>query len=325
MRQVVDMAGAMDGSALAKLGPEEFLWQGFPLNTVGILAAGSGRSKSFRALQMGVAVSCSDPAADLMNLRPLKHGRVVYYVCEDSMRIVLNRLDSIAKLLSKESKREMTANFSIQILNGENFDLLVDSEASRLEQETKGCCFVLLDTLNDFHRGDTKLGRDMLQLVKNTHRIACNNEQVILFPHHLNKQGIQDAEEALSANLVSVTGAAEITNKARYVEIMLGMTKHQATLYRDAVTRQRIPDRDIKRYVCVHTPKTTGSAEIEPVWMRKNNDGIQLPAQLRLVSDTDPQVDGVIETAVVHDTDSTPANDAAPGAVKKSKRVRQND
>ena len=83
----------------------DFIWPGFLAGTVGALIAPGATGKSFWALEAAMAVACTTPGGDLLQLAPARNGRVLYLAGEDPVPALVRRVHSIGQHLTLHQRR----------------------------------------------------------------------------------------------------------------------------------------------------------------------------------------------------------------------------
>ena len=96
----------------------DFLWPGLANDTVALIAGQDGVGKSYLALMKAIAVACSDPAADLLQVRPNRHGKVLMLENEDTMKVLRGRLKQLFRVIPASCISEIKSNLMIKIVDG---------------------------------------------------------------------------------------------------------------------------------------------------------------------------------------------------------------
>jgi len=116
----------------------DFIWPGFLAGTVGALVAPGATGKSFWALEAAMAVACSVPGGDLLDLKPRHTGRVVYLAGEDPELALIHRLHSIGQHLSLEARVSIAENLTIEPVIGKRLDIMNELHLRRVTQRARG-------------------------------------------------------------------------------------------------------------------------------------------------------------------------------------------
>lgn len=264
---------------------QEFLIPGLSRSTVACIGGQDGQGKSYMTLVQLVAISCADPAADLMGLQPVHHGRVLMIEAEDDADTVNERVHAILKLIPKRCHDEIHSNLRIKILDGcddgdglgeqMTFDLLNDADALKIQQLAAGHLIVVLDTLSDFHNANGNDPSAMTEYMKVCEQISKRNKQVVMNVHQVTKASVRESESGSTV----LVGAHAIAGKSSNIKLLFGLTSDEQKSLRCA-DGSVIPPDDVGLYVRVQHSKFSRGGNKASFYLKRNVDGVLLPIVL---------------------------------------------
>lgn len=83
----------------------DFIWPGFLAGTVGALVAPGATGKSYFSLEAAMSIACSVSGGDLLDIVPVRSGRVVYMAGEDPATALLQRIYAIGQHLAPDARK----------------------------------------------------------------------------------------------------------------------------------------------------------------------------------------------------------------------------
>lgn len=266
-------------SAFTNEPPElDFIWPRFLAGTVGALIAPGATGKSFWALEAAMAVGCEEKGGDLLGLRPMQTGRVVYLAGEDPPEALIRRVHSIGKHLSSGARESIAKNLELEAIVGKRFDVMNEKHLSGLMGRCDGARLVVLDTLSRIHQLDENSNGDMARVVATLEHLATCTGASVLYLHHTNKgsarHGQLDQQQA-------ARGASALIDNARWCGYVAKMTRDEAQKYsQQAYARRPIGERDRGLFVRFGVSKQ--NYDVAPIdkWYRRCEGGVLIPVRL---------------------------------------------
>lgn len=257
--------------------PLDFVWHGYLAGSVGALVAPGATSKTFWTVQaaMSVAAGCE---ADLIEIEPGGHGKVLYLAAEDPIPAIQHRLHAIGKHLPESAREAVGENLTLQSVLGDQLDLMSDKTTGQIIEQAKDCRLVVLDTLSRLHRLDENSNGEMARLVARMEHIAVSTGAAILFLHHTSKAAALTPGET---NQQAGRGASSLVDNSRWVGSLRRMSEEEGDKW------LRRPHQPVGaqhgRYVRWSAPKQNYSKPVEPRWYERVEGGVLLPVDLKPV------------------------------------------
>ena len=255
--------------------PLDFIWPGFLAGTVGALFAPGATSKSFFALQVGIAIASS---ADMLGLGVERTGRVVYLGLEDREDILHHRAHAIGQRLSPEAREAAAERFDILFLYGDGLDIMANDDSTAIVEYCAGSRLIIVDTFSRAHRLDENSNSDMARALSRLEWITRETGAALLFLHHISKGAGRNGE---GGDQHAARGASALTDNARYAAALAKMGPGLAEQLVDReVATGTIGEAGRGRYVQLTIPKNNYSAPIADRWYRRDVGGVLTPVDL---------------------------------------------
>ena len=255
--------------------PLDFIWPGFLAGTVGALVAPGATSKSFFALQAGIAISSG---VDMLGLGIERTGRVVYMGLEDRDDILHHRAHAIGRHLTTEAREAAAERFDILSLYGDGLDIMATDDSKAIVEYCRDARLIIVDTFSRAHRLDENSNSDMAQALSRLEWITRETGAGLLFLHHISKGAGRAGE---GGDQHAARGASALTDNARYAAALAKMSPGMAEdlVDRDVATAA-IGEAGRGRYVQLTIPKNNYSAPIPDRWYRRDAGGVLTPVDL---------------------------------------------
>lgn len=255
--------------------PLDFIWPGFLAGTVGALFAPGATSKSFLALQSGIAIASG---LDMLGLGVERTGRVVYMGLEDRDDILHHRAYAIGQRLSPEAREAAAERFDILSLYGDGLDIMAADDSKAVVEYCQGTRLIIVDTFSRAHRLDENSNSDMARALSRLEWITRETGAGLLFLHHISK-GSRRSDDGGDQH--AARGASALTDNARYAAALakMGPGMAEQLVDRDVATAV-IGEAGRGRYVQLTIPKNNYSAPISDRWYRRVADGVLEPVDL---------------------------------------------
>jgi RecA-family ATPase len=203
----------------------DFIWPGFLAGTVGALIAPGATGKSFWALEAAMAVACGMDGGDLLDLKPLYSGRVVYLAAEDPAPALIRRVHAIGKFLDPLAREVIAENLTIEPVMGKRLNVMDVEHLRRVVDYASGARLIILDTLSRIHNLDENSNGDMSRLISTLEYIADNTGSAVLYLHHVNKSSARDGK---SGQQHAARGASALIDNARWCGFVTRMSDDEA-------------------------------------------------------------------------------------------------
>ncbi|MEI7996721.1 MAG: helicase RepA family protein [Methylococcaceae bacterium] len=258
----------------------DFIWPGFLAGTVGALVAPGATGKSFFALEAAMSIACSVAGGDLVELSPVRTGRVVYLAGEDPAPALIRRVHAIGQHLNQQARESIAANLILEPIMGRRLDVMNERHLSRVVEFCQGTRLIVLDTLSRIHQRDENSNGDMAVLISVLEYVAARTGAAVLFLHHVNKgsamAGQTDQQQA-------ARGASALVDNARWCGYVVKMTKSESENLTDRhYDRQPIGDR---RGFFVRFGISKQNYDVTPLdkWFERKDGGVLMPIDLQSV------------------------------------------
>lgn len=203
----------------------DFIWPGFLAGTVGALVAPGATGKSFWALEAAMSVACGVAGGDLVGIKPIKTGRVIYFAGEDPEAALIRRVHSVGKHLDQISRNAIAANLFLEPIMGKQLDVINPAHLTQLIEYCSGARLIVLDTLSRIHTMDENSNGDMAKLVGTLEHLAASTGASVLYLHHVSKgstkEGQGDQQQA-------ARGASALIDNARWAGFVAKMTEKES-------------------------------------------------------------------------------------------------
>lgn len=255
--------------------PLDFIWPGFLAGTVGALFAPGATSKSFLALQAGIAIASG---TDMLGLGVERTGRVVYLGLEDRDDILHHRVYAIGQRLTTEAREVAAERFDILSLYGDGLDIMAADDSKAVVEYCQGTRLIIVDTFSRAHRLDENSNSDMARALSRLEWITREIGAGVLFLHHISKGAGRNGE---GGDQHAARGASALTDNARYAAALAKMSPGLAEQLADReVATSVIGEAGRGRYVQLTIPKNNYSAPIADRWYRRDAGGVLTPVDL---------------------------------------------
>ena len=255
--------------------PLDFIWPGFLAGTVGALFAPGATSKSFLAIQAGVAISSGK---DMLGLGIERAGRVVYIGLEDRDDVLKHRAYAIGKRLSPEAREASAERFDVLFLYGDGLDIMAAEDSKAIVAYCSGARLIIVDTFSRAHRLDENSNSDMSRALSRLEWITRETGASLLFLHHISKGASRNGE---GGDQHAARGASALTDNARYAAALARMSPGLAEQLVDReIAIAAIGEAGRGRYVQLTIPKNNYSAPIPDRWYRRGEGGVLEPTDL---------------------------------------------
>lgn len=270
MTKRIDLGQAFDQEPM----PLDFIWPGFLAGTVGAVFAPGATSKSFLALQAGIAIASG---VDMLKIGVERTGRAVYVGLEDGREVLTHRMHAIGQKLSPESREMAAERFDILSLYGDGFDVMSD-DGKMIVEYCRNARLVIIDTFSRAHRLDENSNSDMARALSRLEWITRETGASLLFLHHISKGAGRNGE---GGDQHAARGASALTDNARYAAALCKMSPGLAEQMADReVGVGVIGETGRGRYVQMTIPKNNYSAPIDDRWYRRGAGGVLEPVDL---------------------------------------------
>lgn len=255
--------------------PLDFIWPGFLAGTVGALFAPGATSKSFFALQAGIAIASG---ADMLGLGVERTGRVVYLGLEDREDILHHRAYAIGQRLTTEAREAAAERFDILSLYGDGLDIMTADDSKAIVEYCRETRLIIVDTFSRAHRLDENSNSDMARALSRLEWITRETGAGLLFLHHISKGAGRNGE---GGDQHAARGASALTDNARYAAALSRMSAGMAAQLVDReMALALIGEADRGRYVQLTIPKNNYAAPIADRWYRRGAGGVLTPVDL---------------------------------------------
>ena len=255
--------------------PLDFIWPSFLAGTVGALFAPGATSKSFLALQVGIAIASG---RDMLGIGIERTGRVVYIGLEDRDDVLKHRAYAIGQRLSPEAREAAAERFDILSLYGDGVDIMATEDSKAIVEYCAGSRLIIVDTFSRAHRLDENSNSDMARALSRLEWITRETDAGLLFLHHISKSAGRNGE---GGDQHAARGASALTDNARYAAAIAKMSPGLAEQMVDRDTSMAVIGENGRgRYVQLTIPKNNYSAPIDDRWYRRGAGGVLEPVDL---------------------------------------------
>ena len=242
---------------------------------MGALFAPGATSKSFFALQAGIAIASG---ADMLGIGIERTGRVVYLGLEDRDDILHHRAYAIGQRLSPEAREAAAEKFDILSLYGDGLDIMSADDSKAIVGYCRDARLIIVDTFSRAHRLDENSNSDMARALSRLEWITRETGAGLLFLHHISKGAGRNGE---GGDQHAARGASALTDNARYAAALSRMSAGMAAQLVDReMALALIGEADRGRYVQLTIPKNNYAAPIADRWYRRGAGGVLEPAEL---------------------------------------------
>ncbi len=256
----------------------DYLWGTFLAGTVGALAAPGGTGKSFWALEVAMAVSCSETGGDITGLEPVKTGPVAYFSSEDPPEIIHNRIHAIRQHLNPKAQTAIGKNLKIFTSSGRITDCANPTKRKAITEKCRGSRLIIFDTFSKFHTSNENDNGEMAKVICTFTEIATETGASLLFLHHVSKGSSRDgqAEQQLAAR-----GASAIVNEARWNGFLSRMTPEESNcLTADPNGHGAIGEEQRWQFVKYGECKHNYGLALGHKWYQRHEGGVLKPVKL---------------------------------------------
>jgi hypothetical protein len=262
----------------------DFVLPGLLAGTVGMIAAPGGTGKTFWLLQAAISIASYEQRIPFFGSvwePPSCNRRVVLLLAEDPLDILAHRVRAISKWLSSsynipQLTKALENNLEIHSLIGYQ-PCLIDSNGEPNQQwldfvkeAAEGTRLLGLDPLRRWHRGDEIDNGVMMYLIQLLEGISRESGCTILLSHHVNKASILSGTGGEQS---AARGASAITDGVRWQLNLTKMSKEDANKF-------QVQENMRSHFVRMEITKSNYGAPLEPVWLRRLEDGILVKAHL---------------------------------------------
>jgi hypothetical protein len=286
--------------------PRDFSLPCLRAGTVGGLVSPGGAGKSMLAAQLALMVATGLDAVPGLRSKPgwqnLKTGKVHYASFEDGGEDAAARLYGIWKALgpkADEAAIEVAKDhLFVETLTGVRAPDLLDEDEWRdwVNITCVGKRLIVIDTLRMAHLGDENDSGQMARLMAVMQGAAMQSGAAILFLHHVSKGAALSGQGGAQQ---AARGSSVITDNARGQFFLSTMTEADTneaggSLFDIGAPGKlaRIPlhgadddGREMRtRYVRFGVAKSNYSAPWPDVWLRREDHGVLVCADIRLKS-----------------------------------------
>ena len=171
--------------------PIDFVFNGLPTSSVGMLAAPGGMGKSMFILEILLAVATGKDLSEVIRIGG-RTGKCSYLCLEDPLQIVHFRIRNLSRYLSPENREILAERLSLYMQKG--FFELLDNKGQinyrnldNLKRISEGQRLVVVDTLRRIHSAEENASGDMSKLLQIFEIVARETGTAFLLVHHTAK------------------------------------------------------------------------------------------------------------------------------------------
>lgn len=256
--------------------PLDYIFPGFILGTVGALVSPGATGKSFLMLEAAMSIACAVAGGDLVNFRPEKPGRVVYFAGEDPANVLIRRVHAIGQHIAPAARQSIAQNLSLEAIAGKRLNVMDEKHLARVVEYCAGARLIVFDTLSRIHQLDENSNGDMSHLVSTLEYIADKTGASVLYLHHVSK-GSSSAGQADQQH--AARGASALIDNARWSAYVARMSEAESLQFSDRIDRQPIGDRR-GFFVRFGENKQNYGIDQAPRWFERRDGGVLLPVEL---------------------------------------------
>ena len=255
----------------------DFIWQGFLAGTVGALVAPGATGKSFFALEAAMSIACSVAGGDLIDLKPIRTGRVVYFAGEDPVSALVRRIHAIGQRLEPVAREVIAENLVVEPVMGKRMDIMNEKHLSRVMDFCAASRLIVLDTLNRIHRMDENSNSQMSELISVLEHIADKTGASVLYLHHVSKGSARSDQ---TDQQQAARGASALIDNARWCGYVAKMTKRESERWTDR-SFDRVPIGD-RRGCFMRFGLSKQNYDESPLdrWYQRCEGGVLIPVDL---------------------------------------------
>lgn len=258
--------------------PLDFIWPGYLAGTVGALVSPGATGKSYFALEAAMAVACSVAGGDVLRIRPVHTGRVVYFAGEDPEPILVRRVHAIGQHIGQEAREVIAENLTLEPIMGKRLDIMDEAHLRRVVEYCADARLVVFDTLSRIHSLDENSNSDMSKVVATLEHIAASTGASVLYLHHVTKgyarEGQTDQQQA-------ARGASALIDNARWCGFVAKMTEDEAKRLSDrAYDRKPIGHSRRGFFVRFGVSKQNYGVPVADRWYERRDGGVLVPVEL---------------------------------------------
>lgn len=258
--------------------PLDFVIPGLLTGTVGALFSPGGTGKSFLLLEVAMGIACGVAGGDLLNLRPVQNGRVVYVAAEDPIPVLTRRIHAMGKRMSHQARQTIADALDLICVVGERLDIMSDKQLDWLVQQGNGARLIVIDTLSRVHRLDENSSCDMSRLLGALEYISTRTGAALIFAHHVSKGAARDGQ---GDQQHAARGSSVLIDNARWGAALTKMTTDESFTYSaDPINHRPIGDADKGWFVRMSIPKNNYSEPLADRWFRREDGGVLMPVEL---------------------------------------------
>lgn len=269
--------------------PLDFVLPGLLGGTPGILIGSGGAGKSWLALELACLIAAG-PELDLLGLKPIERGRVLYLGLEDPKSIVLHRMRALGVRLSHEQQELIAENLLLKSITGRLVDLINPKQRDALTRNSEGVRLLIIDTLSRAHQTDENSNSEMVKLLGSFERICSRTGCAILLVHHTRKGSSGDGGERQHA----ARGASALVDNARWAAALDRMNEAEADQLADVdYSPDPLLTLHIRErrgfYAKMSFPKPNYGEPMMDRWLRREKGGVLVAARLEHLPNAAPQ------------------------------------
>lgn len=258
--------------------PPDMVLPGLVAGSVGALFSPGGTGKSFLLIEACMAVACPFPHGDLLQLRPERHGRVVYFAAEDPAAELDRRIHSMGRHLDDASRAAVASALEVQSVVGKRLNLGDERRLKSIVRDVTGARLVVFDTLSRVHRLDENSAGDMGYLMGALEHLATECGAAVVFAHHVSKGA---AREGYGDQQHAARGSSVLIDNARWAASLCKMTCEESQQYkREGHGAYPVGEDRKHSFVRLSFPKSNYSPPGADLWFERTGEGVLLPASL---------------------------------------------
>lgn len=248
----------------------DFVLPGMMAGTVGALISPGGAGKSWLALELSILVATGFDLSGFGGGMKLHTGKVAYLAAEDPPEAIMHRLHALGKHLDQKTRETFAQDFEIEPLTGKQANIEREDWLQFIESMAQNRRLIFLDTLRRFHELDENSSSEMAHLVGILEGISYRTKCALIFPHHTSKSA-------------TLGGQGDMQQASRGSSVLVDNIRWQA--YLSACSEKEAKDLGIdeasrKNFVKAGVSKHNYGPSIDPIWMRRAEGGVLVPAEL---------------------------------------------
>lgn len=255
----------------------DFIWPGFLAGTVGALVAPGATGKSYFSLEAAMSIACSVSGGDLLDIVPVRSGRVVYMAGEDPTTALLQRIYAIGQHLEPDARKTIAQNLIIEPIMGKRLNIMNDQQLDDMINVCAESRLIVLDTLSRIHQLDENSNGEMAQLISTLEYLANTTGASVLYLHHVNKGSVR---EGVTAQQQAARGASALVDNVRWCGYIAKMTEQEARRFSANKSSSHPIDEGRGHFIRFGISKQNYDKPMDDRWYRRHEGGVLLPAAL---------------------------------------------